>query len=125
MRNALHIIGQVDAYKDNKNLYTSALIKIVTHYKINKYNTIDDRTDTSAYYSILALTRKEPCYIASSNIKDKDISIDNSKDKDVSADDFKDKDVSADNSKDKDVNTDNSKDKDVSTDNSIEENDLD
>jgi hypothetical protein len=115
----------VDAYKHNKNLRTSALIKIVTHYKLNKYNTIDDRIDTSAYYSILALAYKEPYYIAGGNSKDKDISIDNSKDKDVNADNSKDKDANADNSKDKNISVDNSKDKDVSTDNSIGENNLD
>ena len=104
-------------YKRNKNFYTSALIKIVMHYKLNKYSTINNRTDTSAYYSILALVRKELYYIAGSNFKDKNISIDNSKDKDVSTNNSKDKNASIDNFKDKDANIDNSKDKDISIDN--------
>jgi hypothetical protein len=134
----------VDAYKDNKNLCTSVFIKIVTYCKLNKYNTIDDYTDISAYYSILPSVYKELCYTANSNSdrgvginysKDKDVSIDDSKDKDIGVNNSKNKDVSADNSKDKDIGIDNSKDKDISandfknknigTDDSIGENDLD
>ena len=61
-----------------KNFYTSAFIKIITYYKLNKYNTINNRIDTSAYYSILALACKELYYIAGGDFKDKDASIDNS-----------------------------------------------
>ena len=63
-RDALYIIGQVDGYEGNKNLRTSALMKIVTHCKLNKYDTIDDRTDTSAYCSILAAARGGSCRTA-------------------------------------------------------------
>ena len=101
------------------------LIKIVTHYKLNKYNTIDNCIDTSAYYSILALARKELYYIADGNSKNKDVGIDNSKDKDISADNSKNKNTNTDNFKDKDVSVDNFKDKDISIDNSTGENNLD
>jgi len=91
-------------------------MKIVTHYKLNKYNTINNRLDTSAYYSILALAREELYCTADGNSEDKDISIDNPKDKDISVNNPKDKDVSIDNPKDKNVSMDNPKDKDVSID---------
>jgi hypothetical protein len=114
-------------YKDNKNLYTSILIKIVTHYKLNKYNTINDCIDISAYYNILPLVREELYYITNSNFnggisinhsKDKDVGTDDSKDEDIGIDNFKDKDVGTDNSKDKDIGANNFKDKDISTNNS-------
>ena len=69
----------MNAYKRNKNLYTFTLIKIVMYCKLNNYNTINDCIDTNIYYSILVLVRGEPCYIANSNFKDKDIGINNSK----------------------------------------------
>jgi hypothetical protein len=140
----LYIISQVDVYKNNKNLYTSILIKIVIYCKLNKYNTINDRTDISTYYNILPLVYKELYYIANSdfnrgiginhfkdkdigtdNSKDEDISTNNSKNKDVGANNFKDKNIGTDNSKNKDVSADNFKDKDIGTDNSTGENNLD
>jgi hypothetical protein len=140
----LYIISQVNAYKDNKNLYTSVLIKIVIYYKLNKYNIINNHIDTSTYYNILPSVCEELYYIANSdfnrgisinyskdkdvsinNSKDKDISADNSKDKNISTDNFKNKDINTDNSKDKNINTNNSKNKDIGADNSIKENDLD
>jgi hypothetical protein len=134
----------VDIYKDNKNLYTSVLIKIVIYYKLNKYNTINDHTDTSIYYNILPLVREEPYYTANSDsnrgininyFKDKDVGTDNSenknvginnfKNKDIGTDDFKNKDIGIDNFKDKDVSANNSKNKDIGADDSAGENNLD
>jgi hypothetical protein len=134
----------VDIYKDNKNLHTSVFMKIVMHCKLNKYNTINNCTDTSAYYNILPLVYKELYYIADSNsdrgisinhFKNKDINTDDSenedigtndsKDKDIGVDDFKDKDISANNSKNKDISTNNSENKNVGVDDSTGENDLD
>jgi hypothetical protein len=131
-------------YKDNKNLYTSIFMKIVTHYKLNKYNIIDDYIDISIYYNILPLVCEELYYIANSNFdrgisinysKDEDVGVDNSKNKNIGIDDFKDKDISTDNFKNKDISTDNFKDEDISTnnfkdkdigiDNGVGENDLD
>ena len=120
-RDALYIIGQVDAYEHNKNLRTSALMKIVTHCKLNKYDTIDDRTDTSAYYSILASAREEPCPTAGGDSEDEDVGVDDSKDEDVSADDSEDKDVDADDSEDEDVDADDSEDEYVDADDSEDE----
>jgi hypothetical protein len=144
VRDALYIISQVDMYKDNKNLHTSVLMKIVIHCKLNKYNTINDRTDTSAYYNILPSACEELCHTANSDSnrgvsinhskdedvgtddsEDKDIGADNSKNKNIGTDDSKDENVGVNNSKNKDISADDSKDKDIGTDNSTEENNLD
>ncbi|XTI94226.1 AAA domain-containing protein [Cenococcum geophilum] len=79
-RDALYIIGKVGAYEGNKNLRTSALMKIVTHCKLNNYDTIDDRTDTSAY-------------VGADDSKEEDADADDSGDEDVGADDSEDEDV--------------------------------
>jgi hypothetical protein len=120
-------------------------MKIVTHCKLNDYDTIDERTDTSAYYSILASAREEPCHIADCDSEDEDVGVDDSEDEDVgvdnlaaeddgvddpededvSADSSEDEYVSADDSKDEDVGADDSKDGDVGADNSAGENDPD
>ena len=79
-RDALYIIGKVGAYEGNKNLRTSALMKIVTHCKLNNYDTTDDRTDTSAY-------------VGADDSKEEDADADDSEDEDVGADDSEDEDV--------------------------------
>ena len=124
----------MDAYKDNKNLHTSTLIKIITHYKLNKYNTINNHINTSTYHNILALGCKELYYTANSNFKNRGVNVNNFKNKDISTDNFKNKNISinnsknknanADGSKDKNINTDNSKDKNIGTNNNIKENNL-
>ena len=79
----------MNAYKRNKNLYISVLIKIVIYCKLNNYDTINDCIDINAYYSILASARREPYYIVDSNSEDKDISVNDFKNKDVNIDNFK------------------------------------
>ena len=85
-------------YKGNKNLHTSIFIKIVIYYKLNNYDTRDDRINTSAYYSILALIYEEVYYIADGDFKDKDVGIDDFEDKDISVNNFEDKDIGINNS---------------------------
>ncbi len=114
----------MNAYKGNKNLHTSTLIKIVIHCKLNKYNTINNRSDTSAYCSILNLVREELYNIADGDFKDENIGIDNPEDKDVSINNPKDKDINIDGTKDKNISVDTPENKDINTDNSAKENDL-
>ena len=92
-RDALYIIGQVDGYERNKNLRTSALMKIVTHCKLNKYDTIDDRTDTSAYCSILASARGGSCRTAGGGSGGGGIGVGDSEGEDVGAGDPGDEDM--------------------------------
>ena len=72
-----------------------------------------DHTDTSAYYSILASAREEPCRTADGDSEDEDVGADDSKDEDAGADDSEDKDVGADDSEDEGIGSDDSEDEDV------------
>src|SRR6266702_4850548 len=105
-------------YKGNKNLRTSAFMKIIMYYKLNNYNTRDDRTDISAYCNILALACEEVCYIANGDFENEDIGIDNFKNKDINIGDFEDKDVSINNFENEDISVNNFEDKDIGINNS-------
>src|SRR6266568_5097344 len=100
-------------------------MKIIIHYKLNNYDTKDNRIDTSAYCSILALTCKEVYYTADSDSENKDININNFEDEDINVGDFEDKDVGINNFENKDVGEDNFENEDIGIDNSVGENDLD